>query len=568
MERSRISRDGDGLDERLSTLERRDFVRPRPDSTIAGDREFGFRHALIRDVAYGRLPKGRRAELHVRFSEWINGLPAPANELVEILAYHLEQACRLAREVPRSPVPPPVEEAAAALMRAGEKAERREGNREADRYYARALELLEDQCSQTALELRVQRAFTRNVLGEVGDAVKELISAADDARARGHARIRGTALAMLGQIDLRQGRVSDARERLSEAQAIANETSDRTLQVKAMYRLSALWGDFEGDIARALESARAGLELAGEVGDRSLQIEGHLRLAFFLENVGQLADAQTELEHCLRLSEETGSRRDDAQATYLLGLVRYYRGDLEEAERLGLQARDWLERTGETFMGIQNLVALAAYALAKNEPDLALRWLEEALPPALEGGGFLVVQVYRRLVETYVRQGRLDEAAELVEYARRDMPEEDPYAVTQVVLAEAALAAAQGDAAAATQSYIEALELLEEQELVIELAETRLDLARALHRFADAAGARTELGRARETFAAMAAAAHVAEIDEHPSGNGRGGRCSRPPLDVLSSRPTGRRCSTSSTARPRGCIQDNSPRRRSRPTGA
>jgi predicted ATPase len=235
-----LAKSGDGLDERLQNLEHRDFVHPRPDSTIAGDREYDFRHILIRDVAYERLPKGRRVELHVRFSEWINGLAAPANEVVEILAYHLEQACRLAREVQQSPVPPPVEDAAAALKRAGEKAERRGGIREADRYYARALELLDDACSQSALELRVQRAFTRNVLGEVGQAVDELSTAADDARARGHTGIRGTALAMLGQIDLRQGRVNEAREHLSEAQDIANGTADRTLQVKVMYRLSAL----------------------------------------------------------------------------------------------------------------------------------------------------------------------------------------------------------------------------------------------------------------------------------------------------------------------------------------
>jgi tetratricopeptide (TPR) repeat protein len=318
---------------------------------------------------------------------------------------------------------------------------------------------------------------------------------------------------MLGQINLRQGQVNDARAHLTEAHAIAIETADRPLQVTAMYRLAALWGDYEGEIERALANARDGLRLAAEIDDRTLLIEGHLRLAFFLENVGELADAQTELEQCLQLAEETGSRRDDAQATYLLGLVRYYRGDAEEAERLGLQAREWLERTGETFMGIQNLIALASYALAKDDPDLAERWLQEALPAALEGGGFLVVQIYRLLVETHVRQGRLEEARELLELARRDAPAEDSYAVTQVLLAEASFASGLGDPEAATRAFAEALRLLEEQQLVVELAETRLELARALHRFADAAAAHLELGRARDAFAAMGATAHIAEID-------------------------------------------------------
>ena len=503
----------DNLEERFQTLERRDFIDRRGDSTIAGEREFAFKHILIRDVAYERLPKGRRAELHVRFSEWVTGLPAPEHELVEIVAYHLEQACRLASEVHQSPVAPPVDEAASALRRAGEKAERRGGIREADRYYARALELIEDHRTGAALELRVRRAFTRNVLGQVREAVEDLVSLAEHASEAGRRDVRGQALARLGQIDLRQGRVADARSHLTEAHEIATSAADERLQVTVMYRLSALRGDYEGDFERAIETARGGLRLAERIEDRTLQIEGHLRLGFFLENLAELAEAQHELECCLRLCEETGSRRDAAQATYLLGLVHYYRGDSDEAERLGLQARDWLDRTGETFMGIQNLIALASYALAKGDPEQAERWLGDALPLALEGGGFLVVQIYRHLVEVYVRQQRVDDARELLAFARRDAPQEDAYALTQVRLAEASLACGLGDADEAARAYADALRLLEEQQLVIELAETRLELARALRRFADAAGARAELGRAREAFATMGATAHLAEID-------------------------------------------------------
>src|SRR3712207_8905554 len=60
--------------------------------------EYAFKHILIRDVAYGQLPKGRRAELHVRFADWVSALPGAEDEFVEIVAYHLEQACRLARD--------------------------------------------------------------------------------------------------------------------------------------------------------------------------------------------------------------------------------------------------------------------------------------------------------------------------------------------------------------------------------------------------------------------------------------------------------------------------------------
>src|SRR6266849_2177969 len=45
----------------LGALEHRDFVRAHQESSIADEREWGFKHALIKDVAYGRVPKGRRA---------------------------------------------------------------------------------------------------------------------------------------------------------------------------------------------------------------------------------------------------------------------------------------------------------------------------------------------------------------------------------------------------------------------------------------------------------------------------------------------------------------------------
>ena len=131
-------------DDLLGSLERRTIVHEHEHSAVAGDREWEFKHMVIRDVAYGRLPKGRRVGLHVRFADWITELPDGGEEFVEILAYHLEQSCLLAREVGRTDVPPPIDRAVEALRRAGEKAELREGLREAHRFYTRALAIVEE----------------------------------------------------------------------------------------------------------------------------------------------------------------------------------------------------------------------------------------------------------------------------------------------------------------------------------------------------------------------------------------------------------------------------------------
>ena len=45
------------LEERLHSLERKEFVRRERRSSVAGEDEYAFRHALVRDVAYEQIPR-------------------------------------------------------------------------------------------------------------------------------------------------------------------------------------------------------------------------------------------------------------------------------------------------------------------------------------------------------------------------------------------------------------------------------------------------------------------------------------------------------------------------------
>src|SRR5205823_5998947 len=191
---------------------------------------------------YERLPKGRRAELHVRFTDWLSALPGPEHEFVEILAYHLEQACQLAGQIARSPIEPPVLAATSALVGAAEKAQRREGWREAGRYYERALTLLGEDHPQRALELRLLHARTFGGVGELNRAWKELLDVAEQALVFELPNLRGSALVTLGNIDHRQSRPSDARLRLAEARKLAEESGDASLQIRAAFGLAAVQG--------------------------------------------------------------------------------------------------------------------------------------------------------------------------------------------------------------------------------------------------------------------------------------------------------------------------------------
>jgi predicted ATPase/class 3 adenylate cyclase len=508
----------------LAELERRDFVMHRPSSTVADDEEYAFKHILMRDVAYGQVPKGRRAELHMRFSDWVNVLGSSAEELVEIVAWHLEQACRLSREVARSPIDPPVREAAAALANAAGRAERRESLREAHRYYTRALDLLDDEHDGLRAELRLRRADMAMMLGELKEATDELLEVAENASALGRADLESEALLLLGDIDQRQGRPTDAHTRLLEAERLAGLTDAAHLQVRVASVLATFMGDFEGQLEEAVENLRSAILAAEEIDDRALLAEGHLRIAAILGR-NDLAAAEAELRRCLELAAELGSHRIEAEATSWLGIFAYYRGRPSEGERLCLQARTWFERTGDSYFQVQNLISgLAIFALEDGRVEEAEAWLREALPISLQIGGWAVLKTYAHLVQALVAQDRLDDAREIVAFAARNVPEEAAYARSWLLLAEATVATAARESVTAAAAFAEALRLLEELDFAIDVAEARLALGRSLRAFGDVIGARVELERARAIFVRMdanlrrdAIDAELAELVEGPA---------------------------------------------------
>jgi class 3 adenylate cyclase/tetratricopeptide (TPR) repeat protein len=497
----------------LETLERRDFVLHSDISTVAGEDEYAFKHILMRDVAYGQVPKGRRAQLHVRFSDWVTILPGSADEFVEIVAWHLEQACRLSREVARSPIEPPLLQAAGALANAARRAEAREGLKEAHRYYTRALDVLGDGYEELQLELRVRRADMAMMLGQLKEASDELLLVAGGARRLSKPGVESEALLLLGDIDQRQGRTSDAHDRLTDAQRLATVTENAALQVRVAFVFATFMGDNEGRHDDAIESLRAAIVTATEIDDRALVAEGHLRIAALLMS-RDLAAAEPELRRCLELAADLGSHRIEAEATSWLGIVAYFRGQPEEGGRLCLQARTWFERTGDTYFQVQNITrGLAIFALDDGRPEEAEAWLREALPVALQIGGWVVVETYWRLIEALVAEDRLEDAQELLVFAARSLPEEAADAHAALLMAEANVATASGEPTAAATAFAEALRLWDELNVPIDLAEARLALARSLRALGDFTGARTELERARTIFSRLGATTRQDMID-------------------------------------------------------
>ncbi|MFI5225117.1 MAG: AAA family ATPase [Candidatus Limnocylindrales bacterium] len=77
----------------MAGLESRGLIGMRPTSSLAGQLEYAFKHALIRDVAYAGLSIARRARAHAAAAGWLASLsPDRPEELAELVAYHFRAA--------------------------------------------------------------------------------------------------------------------------------------------------------------------------------------------------------------------------------------------------------------------------------------------------------------------------------------------------------------------------------------------------------------------------------------------------------------------------------------------
>ncbi|HXG76805.1 MAG TPA: adenylate/guanylate cyclase domain-containing protein, partial [Gaiellaceae bacterium] len=181
----RVSRDGARLDELLSALERKEFVHAVPDSTVAHEREYAFRHPLIREVAYEQMPRARRAEKHRLAAEWAETLSADRTESrADLLADHYLRALEYATATATASDSAGLSaRAARALREAGDHARALHSLDVAAARYARALELAGS--DEERAELGLALAETQLRTGALEQAHRRLDEVLELARAGG-----------------------------------------------------------------------------------------------------------------------------------------------------------------------------------------------------------------------------------------------------------------------------------------------------------------------------------------------------------------------------------------------
>src|SRR6266508_1265009 len=201
-------------EQQLHALQQKEFVQRARRSSVEGETEYAFKHLLVRDVAYGQIPRSERAEKHVRTAEWIESLGRPEDH-AEMVAHHYLSAIDLARAAGRE-VDAVAPRARVALREAGDRATPLNAFEQAERYYVEALALAPEDKERLELLFRKGRArYFREQRGggELEEARAGLLAAGDPEAA-------AEAALMLADIAWNAGDRSRVNGHLEDARAL------------------------------------------------------------------------------------------------------------------------------------------------------------------------------------------------------------------------------------------------------------------------------------------------------------------------------------------------------------
>jgi DNA-binding SARP family transcriptional activator/tetratricopeptide (TPR) repeat protein len=481
------------LTRHLEALVRKELLRPA--HLMASGEGYRFRHILVREAAYRRLPKMVRADLHERYADWLEQASSleTSGGLAELLGYHLERAhaFRLQLEPADPRIPQLANRAAAHLSTAGAEALARTDFRAVDQLLARATSLMATDDPRRAA-LLYDRGTSLITLGRGTDADAVLVQALDAALATGDTRTKWRA-----RID----RVYTQ----TEADPVAPTASDLARLAREAIRALEPLGDDRG-LARAWLITATVHERGGQVGKKQQAAERALQHArrsgiYREEAWGMWSLAEAILSgpmpvaagtaRCEELLRGRGALRvGDVGVLSTLAMFEAMQGHFERGREMIAQGRELMESLGHTRPLVMTMCWRGDLELLASDPVAAEAVLDEARRLAAASGILETRTTIAALqARALLRQGRHTEAEVLVDVARAGAAPDRRPAQARWRALLAAVQAARGQTADAVTLAAEADRLLRSTDLLPLRADVLIDHASALAAHGDTAKA-------------------------------------------------------------------------------
>jgi hypothetical protein len=330
---------------------------------VAGEAEYAFAHVLIRDVAYGQIPRRARADKHRRAAEWIEAL-GRSDDHAEMLAHHYLSALELARAA-GGDTDALEESARIALRNAGDRAFALNAYAAAARHYRDALELwppddrerpfllfcygrtlyvaegaglgelteaselLAEVDPETAAEAEIMLAVASQWRMSRADMQSHLARASELVAAAPASRGKAYVLCTASRFHMIAAKREDAIRVGREALHLAEELDLPDIRAHALNNIGtsrAAIGDPTG-----IDDLELSIAIAKEANFPDIVVRGYLNLSSLFWNVGEIARAMDAVHEALRVCEQFGVVRNVPWFLVDVANGKYWHGEWDEA---------------------------------------------------------------------------------------------------------------------------------------------------------------------------------------------------------------------------------------------
>jgi tetratricopeptide (TPR) repeat protein len=394
----------------LHALERKEFIRREGGSAVEGEQQYSFRHVLLRDVAYGQIPRAGRASKHLEVARWVESLGGH-QDYADLLAHHYVSAVDYASAAGQD-CSPLVGPARTALVEAATRAFGLNAFKNAARYYERALGLSrEDDPNHPDLLFAFAEALHRSGAEQrqqrLQEAREQLLASGDVERA---AQAEG----MLAEVAWDEGDRERCSDHLGRALAFLQTRASSPARARVLANLARLRLS-TGEHEAALEPAREALNMADtlelvEVRADALITLGSARI--WLMDAAGTADIERGLNLALASNSLTAATR--GYGGLWLATALEAPGDVERLRELDEESSRLAEQLGNAHIlrtAHANTIALQRFS---GEWDKALE-AADAFIAECEGGSSHRDEKNVLVQRAYIRQARDDTTGALAD---------------------------------------------------------------------------------------------------------------------------------------------------------
>jgi hypothetical protein len=464
-----LGQDRDAAEAALHRLERREFVQRERRSTVAGETEYAFRHALVREVAYEQIPRAQRGEKHRRVANWLETLGRP-DDLAELLAHHYIAVLDYSE-----PDAELAGRAARALGEAGDRALALNAYTASAGFYRRALEVGGAE-ERGKLLFGLGNALTALANAEAVDC---LVEASATLIAAGDPETAAEAETVLAEIAFNTGDAPSVDAHARRAVELVRGRPPSAAQARA-FGQAARFAMLDGRWSEAIETGGEAERMAAKLGLDAIRADALATLGTARADFGDPGGA-ANLELAIELAEAANAPLPLSRALNNLAW-RYSGVDLRRTYELQQRNYETMRRyghVGQTWWARGQLTGIAhelgRWDEALEHAEAVLAYVEAGTPHYFESGCRLArafISFARGDDRTFVED--IDRSLELAAKAT------DPQATAPVAAAVAGLRVWCGDLPGARASLDSALEIARETAIGLEIIEFEALLVTAL----------------------------------------------------------------------------------------